>query len=135
MQLKITTDYAVRTIICLAQTKRVTTATEISEAMKIPRGYLINIIRDIGKGGFIKTFTGSKGGYALAKAPEDITLFDIIEEMEGLRINRCLEKDDYCSLGAKDYCAVHAVYGEIHQDIVLKLKSHTVASLIADRYE
>lgn len=44
MQLKITTDYAIRMILYLAQNESViVSATEIAQAMKIPHSYLIQI--------------------------------------------------------------------------------------------
>lgn len=48
MQLKITTDYAIRMILYLAQNESViVSATEIAQAMKIPHSYLIQNSSDL----------------------------------------------------------------------------------------
>ena len=131
MQLKITTDYAIRTILYLAQTGRITTSNEIAEAMFIPREYLINIIRDMSKAGLVRIFVGVKGGYLLAKSPEQIRLYDVIVAIEHtIRINRCLEHEAFCSRDGIFTCKVHEVYEELQDMVEQKLKSHTIASLL-----
>ena len=127
MQLKITTDYAVRTLLFLAETGRITTSIEISEAMQIPREYLVNIMRDMREGGLVQALSGAKGGYSLARAPEEITLYDVIEVMERtIRINRCLEPGEPCSRGAARYCKVRQVYQELQDEIECCFKNHTI---------
>ena len=131
MQLKITTDYAIRTILYLAQTKRITTSGEIADAMCIPREYLINIIRDMRESGLVRTFPGAKGGYLLAKQPEDISLYDVIIAMERtIKLNRCLEHDAFCSRDAAAYCMVHSIYEDLQEDMERLLKGHTIADII-----
>ena len=82
MKLKITTDYAIRTLLYLAETGRVTTSVEISEAMNIPHNYLINIIRNMREGDLITTLSGAKGGCILARPSNEIRLYDVIKAME-----------------------------------------------------
>ena len=60
MQFKITTDYAIRTVLYLATKNEVTTSGEISQIMGIPQKYLIKLLGElsniIGKSPY-----GSKG--------------------------------------------------------------------------
>lgn len=131
MKLKITTDYAIRTVLYLAETGRVTTSVEISEAMNIPHNYLINIIRDMREGDLITTLSGAKGGCILARPSNEIRLYDVIKAMERtIQINRCLEEDGYCSRGASSYCHVHKVYAELQSEIEHRLKRCTIADLL-----
>ena len=44
MQLNVTTDYAIRTVLYLGQCKKIASATEISNEMGIPRGYLEKVL-------------------------------------------------------------------------------------------
>ena len=63
MQLKITTDYAIRMILYLAQNESViVSATEIAQAMKIPHSYLIQIGAVLKKSGLIQAHSGRLGG-------------------------------------------------------------------------
>ena len=78
MQLKITTDYAIRMILYLAQNESViVSATEIAQAMKIPHSYLIQIGAVLKKSGLIQAHSGRLGGYSLAEPSDSITLYDI----------------------------------------------------------
>lgn len=47
MQFKVTTDYAIRTVLYLATKNEVITSGEISQAMGIPQKYLIKLLGDI----------------------------------------------------------------------------------------
>ena len=63
MQLKITTDYAIRMILYLAQNESViVSATEIAQAMKIPHSYLIQSGAVLKKSGLTQAHSGRLGG-------------------------------------------------------------------------
>ena len=132
MQLKITTDYAIRTLLYLAQTGKVTSSAEVSEKMSIPRKYLINIAKSMRDAGLIDTHSGTYGGYTLAKPAEEITMLDVINAMEGtIRINRCLEDDEYCNRFASADCPVRGFYLGLQQDIEASLQKRTIGMLAA----
>lgn len=59
------------------------TGIEISDAQRIPRKFLQNILFDLTKAGLAKTQRGAGGGYRLARDAEEITLADIIRSVEG----------------------------------------------------
>ena len=67
MQLNITTDYAIRTVLYLGSDGKSRTAKEIAEEMCIPQNYLIKILSKLRKGGIITSFSGYAGGYQLKK--------------------------------------------------------------------
>ena len=77
MQLKITTDYAVRIVYYLALHRGTVTAAELSEALKIPESYIPKITKKLKDANMITACEGIKGGYSLSRKPEDISLFDI----------------------------------------------------------
>jgi len=133
MQLKITTDYAIRAILYLATKDEVISSLEISEKMSIPRKYLINIMKDLKNAGLVNTFSGQHGGYSLGRPTSQISLFDIIETMEGTsRINRCLEDDRYCSRFATENCPVRNTYLFIQSELERSLRSVTIQKLLED---
>ncbi len=111
MQLKMMTDYAIRILIYM-QTKGATvTRQEISAAMRITEGPLIMALRRLRDTGWIESSIGSEGGWRLAKAAENLSLLDLMKITEDtIRINRCLENDQFCSRNAVGVCPVHDVY-------------------------
>lgn len=130
MQIKISTDYAIRVIVFLAASREPVSSTELSERMGIPKNYLPKIIKVLKRGKLLDASLGMHGGYTLAKRPEEISLFEIIESMEGTaKINRCLEDDKYCSRFATENCPVRKFYQILQSSIESKLKSITVTDL------
>ena len=131
MQLKMTTDYALRTVIHLATVGRIAPSSEISEKMKIPRKYLINIVRGLRESGIINTHSGASGGYSLAKKPEDISLYDIISVMEGsINISKCLDDDEVCTCYQTEVCPVRRSYYVIQDGITKHLKSYSIKDIL-----
>lgn len=118
MQLNITTDYAIRTILYLGQCKEKVSAVQISEDMHIPKGYLEKVLKKLKQSSYISSELGTKGGYYLNKGLEDITLGELIRVMENtVKINRCLEEDQYCSRGAAAACGVRRFYVKVQTEL------------------
>ncbi|MGL6216973.1 MAG: RrF2 family transcriptional regulator [Lacrimispora sphenoides] len=132
MKLQITTDYAIRVIIYLAQNEdKVTTVKEMAERLGITGNYLIKIVTRLKQEGYIKSIQGPAGGYYLVKKTEDITLYDIVLVIEGeIRINRCLEEDGYCSRDASQYCPVHKIFESVQNDLIASLKRAKISEIL-----
>lgn len=136
MQFNITTDYAIRTVLYLAIKGEIATSREISEAMGIPPHYQLKLTSKLAKSGIIKRIQGVKGGFMLKMRPKDITLFAIINTMEPtMRINRCLEDDEYCSRFATKECPVRGFYIQMQLEIEETLRSMTVEALLKKSQE
>jgi len=56
---------------------------DIASRCDIPHQYLEQIFNRLGKTGIIKSTRGKKGGYELAKPPEQITILHIVNALEG----------------------------------------------------
>lgn len=131
MQLNVTTDYAIRTVLYLAMRGEVVSSIEISETMKIPQEYILVLTKRLRDAGVLRSVRGQNGGYALAREPWDVSLREIINIMEGTtRINRCLEDDHYCSRHAVDNCPVRANYEKLQRVLDDMLSGITIESLM-----
>lgn len=136
MQLKLTTDYAVRILTYLAREGRVVPIAEIAEAMEIPEKYLNRIGLALRNEGLITSHRGKNGGYGLGRAPESIRLYDVVLLVEGtVVLNRCLEGDSYCGRDAAFYCTVHKCYSVMQKKWENILSGVTIASLLEDMSE
>ncbi len=58
-------------------------AREIAERHSIPLKFLEQVLSQLKGGGFIRSFRGSQGGYALARTPQQIRLLDVLACLEG----------------------------------------------------
>jgi Rrf2 family protein len=77
-------DYAVRAAIELAaRGEGPTKGDALSRAQDIPAKFLENILIDLRHAGLVRSQRGADGGYWLARAPEEITVADVIRAVEG----------------------------------------------------
>ena len=132
MQITVTTDYAIRILLCLASENRQYTAGEIEKSAGISKAYIMKIMQKLKKKGWVKSAEGVSGGYYLAVTPDEVSLWQILEEMEStMRINRCLEDDHYCSRNATAYCNVRNIYKFIQADLESKLSQLTLEKMLS----
>lgn len=97
--------YALRVMADLAgqDAEQLVPLKEIAKRQGISEKYLEAIVRVLVKGELLKGVSGKGGGYRLTRRPEDYTVGEILELMEGtLAVVACLEE------GAKD-CGRKAV--------------------------
>ncbi len=133
MQLNISTDYAIRTVLFLAQHPGIASAPDISEAMNIPLNTCKKNLQLLKNAGLIASHSGINGGYFLGKSASDIRIFDILNAVgEKFELNRCLEEDCFCNRGATANCAVRAVYSKA-QAALNEAFSTTIQQLVCCR--
>ncbi len=86
--------YALRVMIDLAEheDKGTIPLKDIAARQEISKKYLEIIVKDLVSGGLVTSISGRSGGYRLCRKPEDYTVGEIIERMEGtLAPVACLE--------------------------------------------
>jgi len=79
-------EYACRAVVELAHHENATqplTVEAIAMRRRVPEKFLIHILLQLKRVGIVRSVRGAKGGYLLGRAPEDITLLDIVEAVEG----------------------------------------------------
>ncbi|MBP7143442.1 MAG: Rrf2 family transcriptional regulator [Opitutaceae bacterium] len=96
MKLSVKVDYACRVLARMARlhgTDALAHIEELARIESVPANYLVQILTELRNGGLITSRRGKQGGYALARAPQDITLYDIVKVIEGdlLEINMASE--------------------------------------------
>lgn len=129
--LTLATDYAIRSMIYLADRTGFVTAREISAAMSIPKSYAAQVLHALLKAGLVTTKKGQVGGYATARPASQVTVMDVMNVMDnGVRINRCLEDDHYCSRQATGYCVMHRVYRQVQDKVEETFRGLTLADLL-----
>lgn len=131
MFITLESDYAIRIISCLASEKRRIDAKTISEKTVVSLRFSLKILRKLVANGLVKSFKGTQGGYILAKEPEEITLKDVIEAIEGTYyFSRCLCKGSDCSRGMSGMCCFQGAFSEISDVLREKLESYNFKDLL-----
>ena len=84
-------EYGVRVMVALAQRaaqspdgeEPVVPLAEIAEHDGLPLAYLEHLVARLRKAGLIDSRRGSRGGYMLVRAPQEITMAEVVEALEG----------------------------------------------------
>ncbi len=83
MLLNAETDYAIRIVAFLADTGEKRDAKSISEEAGVPLRFCIKILNRLVSFGIVRSFKGAKGGYVLARPADEITLLEVVENING----------------------------------------------------
>jgi Rrf2 family protein len=76
-------DYGLRALLALTATGTARTAEALAGEQSLPPRFLGAILADLRRAGLVASQRGSEGGYRLARAPEEITLAEIIRALDG----------------------------------------------------
>jgi len=120
-----------RAVIELAQheEKRPLQLKAIAERQDISVKYLEQLMSMLRSSGLLRSIRGAKGGYILARPPEQINLSEIFRCLEGpVTTAECTENGDYCERSAD--CVAREVWMEVEAAIQKILRSITLADLV-----
>lgn len=86
MKLSLKVEYACQVLAQLGyrvQTSELPHIDDLANAEAIPSNYLVQILNELRTAGVIISKRGKQGGYALARSPSEISLYDIMKAVEG----------------------------------------------------
>ena len=128
MQITRQADYALRAVIFLSRldNDQKASTSAIAEEQKIPPSFLAKIVSQLSLAGLIQTSRGARGGVSLARPPEQISVLDVIEAIDGpVMLNECAGNPDNCSFG--ESCPLQQIWCDTRQELVSRLSSATFA--------
>lgn len=110
--------YAVRALAELARTATSGPVPigEIARRREIPVQFLEGLFATLRRAGILQSQRGVKGGYSFARAPEEVTVLDVVEALEG-------------RLGADHAADTADVWTEAIDALRLKLQAMTIAEV------
>jgi len=122
MQLNTSTCYAMQVILLLARNREIVSSTELSELLHISQRYILQLMGKLRDGCLISTHHGINGGCDLSKDASTISIYDVIELMEGdMSIPNCFTHKDECgSLCRSTYLLDSLNYMKDYLDSYLK---------------
>jgi Rrf2 family protein len=124
MQITRQADYAIRAILYLSRLsagQRAATS-QIAQEEHIPPSFLAKIVSQLSVAGLLTTSRGARGGVSLARKPDDITLLEVVEAIDGpILLNECVSENGTCPF--KDDCPLREVWVEAQRDLVNRLKN------------
>jgi len=108
---------------------KVTPLSEISENQSVPEKFLAKIFQSLSKSGLIRSHRGVKGGFSLGRDPEDISVREIVENIQGpYFIAKCLQNENICD---REICSLKVLLEKAQSALMEVFGNHTVADLLA----
>jgi len=101
-------------------TRRIAMELQVSEA------HLSKVLQRLGKVGLVNSTRGPKGGFALAREPEEITLLNIYEAIDGpLATNSCL-------LGTRICGGEQCILGDLLETIDSRVREYLTTTRLPE---
>jgi Rrf2 family protein len=126
MQITRQADYAVRAVLYLAQLgpDRRAATSQIAQEQQIPPSFLAKIVSQLSVAGLLQTSRGARGGVSLARPPEQISLLEVVEAIDGpIYLNECVAANGACTFG--DDCPMRPIWCDAQAELVGRLKGTT----------
>lgn len=136
MKLSNRSEYALRALLVLGRDYQeddsVVRIQEISAQQNIPKRFLEQILNDLKSARVVESKRGVAGGYRLSRAPEEITLAEVLRHMEGaLAPIGCVSQGFYekCTCPDEARCAIRSVMKEARDAVVQVVERVTLGEL------
>jgi Rrf2 family transcriptional regulator, cysteine metabolism repressor len=126
MKISVRVDYACRVMAELARlhdSGDLARIEHLAETEAVPANFLAQILLDLRNHGLISSRRGNRGGYTLARPPEEISLYDILMAVEG----QCLQLSG--NHRGRSGRRLKQVWDDISKTVVEKTKSYTLDQL------
>ena len=102
---------------------------DMAKRQDISVKYLEQLIIPLKKANYVKSVRGPKGGHALAKLPEEITVGEIVKVLEGgINLTDCIENPHKCEKST--HCLTRGLWEEATKAMYGKLNSVTLSEMI-----
>lgn len=129
------TEYGARVMVGLAHHygQGPLSLTDIARDEDLPLPYLEHIIAPLRKAGLVISRFGARGGYELARAPQDISMRDVLQAIDGpISPMICATAGDRVEVCVReDFCGTRILWVRIRDSITAALEATSLAELCA----
>ncbi len=132
MQLSRKADYGLRLVLELARIypKGRLATYEVAKRQAIPEPFLAKIVAELARSGIVISKRGSGGGVFLARPPEEVSLLEVIEALDGpIAFAPCRDNPYLCCWAGQ--CILEEVLNEATRTVEAFLRNTTFADVLA----
>lgn len=125
------TDYALRAMSNLAGRYGggAVATRRLSEEEGISYEFAAKIMQDLHAAGLVESTMGPKGGFSLARAPDEVTLLEVVSAVQGeVCVNKCFLQSDPCP--RRPHCAISSKIAGLQDYIEKFLAGITLQELL-----
>lgn len=127
--------YAIKALVYIAnneQDDRAVMTADIAREQKIPRKFLEIILRELRNNRILDSKRGKDGGFRMLRAPEDVSLAEIMRIIDGpIAMLPCVSLNYYrsCDECEEDSCQIKTVFEQVRDKTLEVLNGKTIKSL------
>ena len=124
------TDYGILLLTCFAKflKRPVLTTRDVADLTGVPFRMTCKILNLLMRKRLLMSRRGIKGGYSLARSPEQITLAEVVAALEGpVALTECTKK--VCDCQIEEQCLVRDHWQIINQAFHQALEGITLSSM------
>ncbi len=108
-------------------------ARELAEHVDLPLPVVSKVLKTLTRAGVLESQRGARGGYSLARRPDELSVADMISALDGpLAITQCSLGPAFCDLERS--CAVKSPWLVINRVVQNALASVTLADLTSPAF-
>jgi Rrf2 family nitric oxide-sensitive transcriptional repressor len=136
MRLTSYSNYALRILMIATMRKgELITVQEVAESFDISKAHLVKCVHQLGLWGYLDNVRGRNGGFRLARAPQDITVGEIIRKTEDdLNLVECFDAvTNTCPLIG--VCKLSDTFKKACRAFLEVLDGTTIADISVNRQE
>jgi len=126
-------EYALQAVLYLALKPHgeKTSIKELTEHLDLPYHFAAKILQALSRKGLLISHKGSLGGFALGKPAEDITLYQIIDAVDGVEfLKGCILGFPEC--GGENPCALHERWGAMREELQTLLTTKSIVEMAGE---
>ena len=106
-------------------------AYEVARRQRIPEKFLEQIFGDLRRAGILESHRGAHGGFCFAGSPEETTVLNIVEILDGeVRPARC-SAGGQCYIADAPLCATSEIWDEARVALESVFGRYTIAEIAA----
>lgn len=133
MRLSTRSEYGLRAIAALATRHdgQPVPLREIASSETISEQYLEQIFVDLRRGGFVRSVRGAKGGYLLARQPEEISVGEVLGVLEGDLAPYDCVASEIVECERANFCTTRQVWLKLRDSMMQAMGGMTLADIVA----
>jgi len=123
-------EYAIRAFVNLSQVPegKFAMVKNIAKQEDIPSHFLAKILQQLARKGLLRSSKGPTGGFVLRRKPEEISLMDIVQSLDGLGdYEKCASGLAECN--DEQPCGMHDAWNALRSRIIGYLEKTSIADI------
>jgi Rrf2 family protein len=122
---------AIHAMILVSKSNKYLNVIKITELTGSSKHHVAKVMQQLVKNQYLDSFRGPSGGFILKKKPQEISLLDIYETIEGkIEISICPMKNQVCPLGK---CFMNNLTNDMTLKFINYLRDQTLDKYLQDQ--